>query len=180
MIVAFAATVLPSAAAPAVAQDARDRTDGAAPADACADADLEDDRGIVVGTVRDAASGVVLPGTRVRFVPVPAVRRAGSAREAASRALETIADPAGRFRFCAVPPGRYVAGAELAGADEGSEWAIVRPEETTILELSLDPADTEPATEHGRVLARVVDRRGGRTRSGCGRSRRRVRSHTAD
>jgi hypothetical protein len=63
----------------------------------------------VIGTVSDAASDHPLPGILVRMVPQPLLDEEGRPveEERTRSTRETVTDPAGRFHFPGVIPGRY-------------------------------------------------------------------------
>ncbi|MBP7867907.1 MAG: carboxypeptidase regulatory-like domain-containing protein [Acidobacteria bacterium] len=80
--------------------------------------------GQLVGTVTDA-SGVVIPGTSVSLVG-PGLKR------------ETASDDEGKFRFVALPPGRYDLRADLQGFNSDRiRGLVIRPGEIASVRLRM-------------------------------------------
>ena len=97
---------------------------------------------VLEGTVRDGATGVPLPGARVKAVAVAA----------GTEEVETIADHAGRYRFCGLPSaGPLLAWARYA-REEGTPVSLAFPDTGTAVR-DLEVAVSRPGELVGRVRA---------------------------
>lgn len=123
---------------------------------ACGDSARPPGRAVLVGVVRDAATGTPLPGARVVMD--------ATAPGSAPRSLATRTDGQGHYRFCRAPAGAVAVRAELLQRGGPETSARLGPERPARLDLALSLAATATvavAAEPGRggtvVVGRVLD-----------------------
>lgn len=105
----------------------------------------------IVGTVRDAASDVLMPGARVTL----AWEEDGQLER-----LSTAASRTGEYRFCGVPPGLHLTLRAEAAGRQGGMYPVDTRAGQPVVRQDLEFALTE--TGRGSVVGRVVDRSSGR------------------